>query len=184
MCYSNPECGVDLKVVFNKTVPLEAVKKSMGRRLTPISADENKRIICVHQRSSAECNHFFPASHGRGFLRGGSLALVLALVAAMVVPRIGGQQPPGFPAAPLPEKTGPLRPALLLLRQGKTAEARALLEQQRKQRPDDAEVLYQIARSYLIDFYKEDNPDKRTTLALAMEMLDSTLKRNADHIPA
>jgi tetratricopeptide (TPR) repeat protein len=46
-------------------------------------------------------------------------------------------------------------------------------------------VLYQIARSYLIDFYREDNPDKRrTVLALAMEMLDSTLKRNADHIPA
>src|SRR5258708_26172679 len=134
----------------------------MSRRLTLIDADENK--ICVHQRSSAVCNHFFPASHGRGFLRGGSLALVLALVAATVVPRIGGQQQPGFPAAPLPEKTGPLRPALLLLRQGKTAEARVLLEQQGKQRPNDAEVLYQIARSYLIDFYKEDNPDKRRTV--------------------
>jgi hypothetical protein len=110
---------------------------------------------------------------------------LLALLASIVVPRIGGQQPPGFPAAPLPGKTGPLRPALLLLRQGKTAEARVLLEQQRKQRPDDAEVLYQIARSYLMDFYKEDNPDKRrTVLALAMEMLNSTLKRNADHIPA
>jgi hypothetical protein len=53
---------------------------------------------------------------------------------------------------PLPEKTGLLRKALLLLRESKTAEARKELEEQRKLRPDDAEVLYQIARSYLIDF--------------------------------
>src|SRR5260370_42711680 len=92
MRYSNPQRRVNLKVVFNKTAPLEAVKKSMGRRLTPINADENKRIICVHQRSSAVCNHFFPASHGRGLVRGGSSALLLALVAATVVPSIGGQQ--------------------------------------------------------------------------------------------
>ena len=40
---------------------------------------------------------------------------------------------------PLPEKSGPLRKALLLLRDSKTAEARKELEEQRKQRPDDAE---------------------------------------------
>ena len=55
---------------------------------------------------------------------------------------------------PLPEKSGPLRKAMLLLRESKTAEARKELEAQRKQRPNDAEVLYQIARSYLLDFYR------------------------------
>ncbi|HWC99652.1 MAG TPA: FG-GAP-like repeat-containing protein [Candidatus Sulfopaludibacter sp.] len=79
----------------------------------------------------------------------------------------------------------PLRQALLLLREGKTAEARTELDAQRKLRPDDADVLYQIARSYLLDFYQLDDPQKRrVSLALAMEMLDGTLQRNPDHIPA
>ena len=58
-----------------------------------------------------------------------------------------------FPVVPLPEKSGPLRKALLLLRESKTEEARAELAEQRK-RPNDPDVLYQIARSYLIDFYQ------------------------------
>jgi len=82
-------------------------------------------------------------------------------------------------------KNGPLRTALLLLREGKTAEARRELEAQRKARPNDAEVLYQIARSYLMDFYQAEDPEKRrVSLALAMEMLAGTLQRNPDHIPA
>ena len=43
---------------------------------------------------------------------------------------------------------------MLLLREGKTAEARKELEAQRKTRPNDAEVIYQIARSHLLDFYR------------------------------
>jgi tetratricopeptide (TPR) repeat protein len=110
----------------------------------------------------------------------------LALAAAMVMaPRTAGQDAPGFPSAPLPPKNGPLQKALLLLRAGKTAEARKELEAQRAQRPTDPEVLYQIARSYLMDFYSQQDPGRRkTALALAMENLDSTLKRNPDHIPA
>jgi tetratricopeptide (TPR) repeat protein len=112
-------------------------------------------------------------------------ALALITAAAAVVPRITGQQTQEYPAAPLPEKAGPLRKALLLLRNGKTAEARKELEHQRKLRPEDPEVLYQIGRSHLMDFYKEQDPARRRlALSLAMEMLDSTLKRNPDHIPA
>src|SRR5258708_266587 len=136
MRYSIPQQRVNSKTIFDKTAPL---RSRLG-------------------------SPFGTATVRERFLRAEAIAVMLALVAAIVVPRIGGQQPPGFLAAPLPEKTGPLRPALLLLRQGKTAEARVLLEQQRKLRPDDAEVLYQIARSYLIDFYKEDDPDKRRTV--------------------
>ncbi len=116
-------------------------------------------------------------------------AAVLGLaVATLLVPGIFGQQDHqahDFPVVPLPEKSGPLRKALLLLREGKTAEARTELEAQRKLRPNDAEVLYQIARSYLMDFYTLDDPEKRrVSLALAMEMLDGTLQHNPDHIPA
>jgi tetratricopeptide (TPR) repeat protein len=102
------------------------------------------------------------------------------LAALVLVAVIAGQQ-----TVPIPETTGPLRKALLLLREGKTAEARQELDIQRKERPDDAEVLYQFARSYLMDFYRREGPkDRRTSLALAMEMLDAALKRNPDHIPA
>src|SRR2546422_2376647 len=122
----------------------------------------------------------------RGFLL--RLVVILALGAlAAIVPRIVGQEGHGhdLPAVPLPEKTGPLRKALLLLRAGKTAEARKELEQQRKLRPDDPEVPFQMARSYLMDFYREENPERRrVSLALAMETLDSVLKHDPDHIPA
>lgn len=108
------------------------------------------------------------------------LAIAIALLAAVIalVPRTVAQEP-------VPAKTGPLQKALRLLRDGKTSEARRDLEQQRLARPQDAEVLYQIARSYLIDFYRDTDPERRrVALALAMEQLDATLKRNADHIPA
>src|SRR5882724_1772540 len=86
---------------------------------------------------------------------------------------------------PLAEKEGPLRKALLLLRESKTADARKDLEEQRRQRPGDAEVLYQIARSYLLDFYRQQAPEqRRISLGLAMETLNAVLKLNQDHIPA
>ena len=115
-----------------------------------------------------------------------AIACCLALgVLTLITPRITGQQSQGYPAEPLPEQSGPLRKAILLIREGKTAEARKDLDRQRAERPDDAEVLYQIARSYLSDFYSEDDPERRrVALSLAMETLESTLKRNTNHIPA
>jgi len=61
-------------------------------------------------------------------------AAALLLAALHFAPRITGQQDTN----PLPQNTGPLRRAMLLLREGKTAQARKELEQ----RPADAEVLY------------------------------------------
>jgi tetratricopeptide (TPR) repeat protein len=79
----------------------------------------------------------------------------------------------------------PLRKAMLLLRESKTDEARRELEAIRRSRPDDAEVQYQVARSYLIDFYRLPDPEKRRiALSLAMESLTAALKLNPDHIPA
>ncbi|MFN7920201.1 MAG: FG-GAP-like repeat-containing protein [Bryobacteraceae bacterium] len=86
---------------------------------------------------------------------------------------------------PLAERTGPLAKAAVLLREGKTAAARAELEELRKRQPRDAEVIFQIARSHLADFYRETDPAKRKiALSLAMENLGQTLALNANHIPA
>ena len=72
-----------------------------------------------------------------------------------------------------------------LLRDSKTAEARKLLEAERKLHPNDAEIVYQIARSYLLDFYRLQEPEqRRISLGLAMEALGAALKQNPDHIPA
>ncbi len=114
------------------------------------------------------------------------LVLIGASFAVLALPSVQDVQhmPESFPF-PLPDRSGPLRKALLLLREGKTAEARKELEEQRGLRPNDAEVLYQIARSHLIDFYQQSDPEKRrVSLALAMEDLAATLARNPDHIPA
>jgi hypothetical protein len=46
-------------------------------------------------------------------------------------------------------------------------------------------VLYQIVRSYLLDFYRGTDAEKRrVSLGLAMETLNAVLKLNPDHIPA
>src|SRR5215471_18995618 len=110
-------------------------------------------------------------------------SLPLAVAGAVMIVRVlAWQQEPVYP---LPEKSGPLRKALLLLREGKTADARKDLEEQRRQRPNDPEVLYQIARSYLLDFYRQQAPEqRRVSLGLAMETLNAVLKLNPDHIPA
>lgn len=72
-----------------------------------------------------------------------------------------------------------------LLRQSRPEGARAELSRLLAAAPDDAELHYQMARSYLIDFYEVRDPlRRRTALALAMESLDNALRRNADHVPA
>jgi tetratricopeptide (TPR) repeat protein len=115
----------------------------------------------------------------------GGVFLASAAVLSMGQQGVLGEHGHELPVVPLAEKTGPLRQPLVLLRDGKTEEARALLEQLRQQTPDDAGVLYQIARSYLLDFYGAHDPEKRRiALALAMETLDGLLKRHPDDIPA
>jgi tetratricopeptide (TPR) repeat protein len=75
----------------------------------------------------------------------------------------------------------PLTAAKLLLREGKTAEARAALD---KAQTNDAETWYQRSRSHLLDFYQiEDVAKRRTALALAMEAMSTALARDANHIP-
>ncbi len=93
---------------------------------------------------------------------------------------------PGSPApAPLPEKTGPLRKAQLLLREGRTEEARRELQRLIQGGAGDAMTWYQLARSYLLDFYSgTDYGKRRTALGLAMEALSAALKRDPDHIPS
>jgi hypothetical protein len=109
------------------------------------------------------------------------LAVAIVLVAAGIVAQ--QEHEPHLP--PIPEKTGPLRKAMLLLREGKTAEARKDLEEQRKQRPKDAELIYQIARSHLLDFYRLQDPEqRRIALGLTMESLGEVLKLDPNHIPA
>ena len=110
------------------------------------------------------------------------LVAALALAAAIAAQEPHEHQ---LPIPPLAERPGPLRKAQLLLRDGKTEEARKELESLRKQKPDDPDVLYQIARSYLLDFYRLAEPQRRrTALGLAMESLSAVLKLNPDHIPA
>lgn len=87
--------------------------------------------------------------------------------------------------APLPERSGPLQKPVVLLREGKTKEARTELNRLLKEMPENADVWYQVARSHLLDFYREEDPAKRRlSLSLAMEALASALKRNSDHIPS
>ncbi len=83
------------------------------------------------------------------------------------------------------EPDSPLLPALKLLRESKTAEARALLLELQKSKPDDPEIYFQLGRSYLLDFHREtDVTKRRTALALAMESLAAAIKKNPDHVPA
>lgn len=77
------------------------------------------------------------------------------------------------------------RRARLLLREGKTGEARREFFRLQAASPRDAELQYQIARTYLMEFYREGEfTQRRTALGLAMEALASTLKLHPDHIPA
>lgn len=108
------------------------------------------------------------------------------LVAGMyVVGAMLGQPPVQHSLPPLAPRSTPLRKPLLLLREGKTAEARRELDRLQKENPQDPEIWHQIARSHLLDFYQGTDPAKRRiSLALAMEALSTTLQKNPDHIPA
>jgi tetratricopeptide (TPR) repeat protein len=114
----------------------------------------------------------------------GTLAALLCC-AALLAQHQEHQDQEVLMQTPLPEKGGPLRKAQLLLREGKTAEARRELEALRKTHPNDADLEFQIARSYLMDFYRVQDPNqRRISLGLAMESLSTVLKLNPDHIPA
>ncbi|MBM3795554.1 MAG: hypothetical protein FJW31_16175, partial [Acidobacteria bacterium] len=89
------------------------------------------------------------------------------------------------PSAPLFASGSRLETVQKLLRQSRADAARVELTRLLAAAPDDAELHFQMARSYLIDFYELRDPIRRkTALALAMESLDNTLRRNADHVPA
>ncbi|MBM3752422.1 MAG: tetratricopeptide repeat protein [Acidobacteria bacterium] len=68
-----------------------------------------------------------------------------------------------------------------LLRAGKTAEARALLERYVGERPGDAEGWFQLARTHLAEFHLTGS---RVVVDLAIESLAAALKRNPDHVYA
>jgi tetratricopeptide (TPR) repeat protein len=99
-------------------------------------------------------------------------------------------QPPArhetaFPAAPLP--VGDYAEAMSLMRADRTGDARKILERLIREKPDDAELQYQMARAYLLDFYREGGGDPargRAALNQAMEYLASAIKRDPDYIPA
>lgn len=89
------------------------------------------------------------------------------------------------PSQPFPPPDPELRQPLLLLRQNKTEEARKELNALLAKSPGSAELYFQLARSYLSDFYSAVDPARRrNALSLAMEALENTLRRNAEHIPA
>jgi tetratricopeptide (TPR) repeat protein len=107
------------------------------------------------------------------------------LVAAFFVAIACFAQHEVHPNEPLTAPDPQLRGPLLLIRQGKTEEARKELTALLGARPGDAEVLYQIARAHLADFYANRDPARgRLALNLAMETLESVLRRNPEHIPA
>lgn len=74
---------------------------------------------------------------------------------------------------------------MLLLRQGRTGDARQEINRLLEASPSDAELHYQLARTYLTEFYSGSDPVKRrVSLNLAMEALSNALRRAPDHIPA
>ncbi len=111
-----------------------------------------------------------------------ALSLLAAAFAAQHGPAQPGQK---HQPAPLPAREGPLRKAQLLLREGRTEEARRELQRLIQAGNQDAMTWYQLARSYLLDFYSgTDYSKRRTALNLAMEALGAALKRDPDHIPS
>ena len=78
-----------------------------------------------------------------------------------------------------------LRKPRMLLREGKTIEARTALSLLLKESPGDPEILYQIGRSHLLDFYTgSDTSKRRVSLSLAMEALGAAIAKDPNHIPA
>ncbi len=103
-------------------------------------------------------------------------AIILLMLVSALLAQPHDHEPP-----PMPVIAPALKKPLLLIREGKTAEAREELNRLLTKDPADAEIHYQIARSHLMDFYGSGN---RTSLALAMEALASTLRRNPNHVYA
>jgi len=103
----------------------------------------------------------------RGILPAAALALLVAFPSCLA-----------WQATPQPQND-----PRVLLREGRTAEARTALD---RLKADDADGWYQRARSYLLDFHQtEESPVKRrNSLALAMEALSTALSRDANHIPS
>lgn len=116
----------------------------------------------------------------------GLVALVLPALAMLMLAQHEQhtpQPPGGLPAVTLRET--PLRQALMLLRDGKTQEARKELLQLQHASPDDAEIWFQLGRSHLLDFYSLPDPAKRRiSLGLAMECLGAAIAKDENHIPA
>ena len=113
------------------------------------------------------CGHRYSTRRSMSSKMWRAVTLVI-LGAALLVVRTGAwQQEPALAHESIARKDRSAAQGLLLLRESKTAEARKELEEQRKLRPDDAEVLYQIARSYLIDFYRSAGPRAAPRLARA-----------------
>ena len=108
-----------------------------------------------------------------------ALPLFVACCALAQAPHQHAVQTPVFTADPRLAKVHSL------LRQSKTEDARAEINRLLKETPHDAELFHQLSRSYLTDFYELREPNqRRTALALAMEALDNTLRREPNHIPA
>src|SRR4051794_40721811 len=104
-------------------------------------------------------------------MRLAAAVLIVCAISALLFGQVHHAETPGTPiTAEHPE----LRPAMLLMREGKTEEARMQLRSLLSKNPDDAELYFQIARSYLLDYYGNGDPVKaRTSLALAMEALEN-----------
>ena len=106
-------------------------------------------------------------------------------ITAILLLLSAAQQAPPEHAAPPQETPTPLRKALDLLRVSRTADARRELTPLLSTGPVQADARYQMARSYLLDFYRLTNPaERRTALDLALEALASALRAKPGHIPA
>jgi hypothetical protein len=109
-------------------------------------------------------------------------AAVMLTVAVTACLSLYGQH--DHPPVPEHASGSPLQKALNLLRDGRTDPARAELNRLLAGDSENAEIYYQLARSYLYDSYSGNDPIRaRTFLNLAMEALDNALRRNQDHIP-
>lgn len=72
-----------------------------------------------------------------------------------------------------------------LIQEGRTEEARVEIERLLKSQPGDAELYFQLARSYLFDFYRAGEPSRGSAwLDQAIEALRRTLELNPNHVAA
>jgi len=75
--------------------------------------------------------------------------------------------------------------AAKLLRSGKAAEARTMLQRHLQAKPTDAEAWFQLARTHLADFARSsDSSMNRVAVSLAIEALAAALRENPNHVYA